>query len=102
MAIPLPDTEVTMLQDLRADILRIADLHGARNVRVFGSEARGDATPASDLDLLVDMDKDRSLLDLVGLGQDLEDLLGRRVDVVTEAGLNSRLRAAIVASARPL
>ena len=91
-----------MLQDLRADILRIADLHGARNVRVFGSEARGDATPASDLDLLVDMDKDRSLLDLVGLGQDLEDLLGRRVDVVTEAGLNSRLRAAIVASARPL
>ncbi len=67
-----------MLQDLRADILRIADLHGARNVRVFGSEARGDATPASDLDLLVDMDKDRSLLDLVGFGQDLEDLLGRR------------------------
>ena len=67
-----------MLQDLRADILRIADLHGARNVRVFGSEARGDATPVSDLDLLVDMDKDRSLLDLVGLGQDLQDLLGRR------------------------
>lgn len=91
-----------MLQDLRADILRIADLHGARNVRVFGSEARGDATPVSDLDLLVDMDKDRSLLDLVGLGQDLQDLLGRRVDVVTEASLNSHLRAAIIASARPL
>lgn len=91
-----------MLQDLRADILRIADLHGARNVRVFGSEARDEASPVSDLDLLVDMDKDPSLLDLVGLGQDLQDLLGRRVDVVTEASLSSHLRAAIIASARPL
>ncbi|MEI6245282.1 MAG: nucleotidyltransferase family protein [Acidobacteriota bacterium] len=91
-----------MLQELRANILRIADLHGARNVRVFGSEARDEATPPSDLDLLVDMDRDRSLLDLVGPGQHLEDLLGRRVDVVTEASLNSHLRAAIIASARPL
>src|SRR3989442_6921738 len=74
---------MTALQDYRADILRIAEEHGARNVRVFGSEARGDAGAHSDLDLLVDMEQGRSLLDLVGLGQDLEDLLGRRVDVLT-------------------
>ena len=67
---------MTELERCRADILRIADEHGASNVRVFGSEARHEAGPDSDLDLLVDMAADRSLLDLVGLGQDLEDLLG--------------------------
>ncbi|TAN24270.1 MAG: DUF86 domain-containing protein [Acidobacteria bacterium] len=71
----------------RPTILRIAASYGAHNVRVFGSEARGEARGDSDLDLLVDMEPGRSLLDLVGLGQDLEDLLGRRVDVVTERSL---------------
>lgn len=69
---------------------------------MFGSEARGEAGPDSDLDLLVDMDPGRSLLDLAGLGQDLEDLLGRRVDVVTERSLNPRLRVSILADAQPL
>jgi len=68
-----------MTTDLRVQrpaILRIAAIHGARNPRVIGSAARGEARPESDLDLLVDMAPDRSLLGLVGLGQDLEDLLG--------------------------
>ena len=61
--------------------------HGARNVPVFGSIGRGDDRPGSDLDLLVDLVAGRTLLDLVDLKQDLEDLLGRRADVVTERTL---------------
>ncbi len=93
---------MTDLERRRVDILRIAQQYGARNVRVFGSEARGEASPGSDLDLLVDMEPERSLLDLVGLGQDLEDLLGRHVDVLTAASVHPRLQASILADARPL
>jgi predicted nucleotidyltransferase len=93
---------MTEIQHRRADILRIAQRHGARNIRVFGSEARGQARPGSDLDLLVDMEPDRSLLDLVGLEQELEDLLGRRVDVLTAASVDPSIRASILADARPL
>ena len=73
------------IEDLRArrdEIARIAGARGARNVRVFGSVARGEARPDSDVDLLVDLDPDRDVLDLSGLMLDLEDALGRRVDVV--------------------
>jgi hypothetical protein len=90
------------LQDKRLEILRIAASHGARNVRLFGSNARGEDRPDSDLDILVDMDSGRSLLDLVGLGQDLEDLLRRKVDVLTENSVHPALRARILAEARPL
>jgi predicted nucleotidyltransferase len=93
---------MTDIQRRRTDILRIAERHGARNIRVFGSEARGEARPGSDLDLLVDMEADRSLLDLVGLEQDLEDLLGRSVDVLTAASVHPSIRANILADARPL
>lgn len=90
------------LQQRRNDILRIAAQHGARNLRVFGSVARGDDRAHSDVDLLVDMDPDRSLLDIVGLGQDLEELLDRRVDVLTGASLHPALRDRILAESRPL
>jgi predicted nucleotidyltransferase len=90
------------LQKRRQEILDIAASHGARNVRLFGSVARGEDNPASDLDLLVEMESDRSLLDLVGLGQDLEELLARKVDVLTDASLHPALRDRILAEARPL
>ncbi len=86
----------------RESILHLAELHGASNVRVFGSVARGDATTESDVDFLVDMDEGRSLLDLVGLWQDLQDLLGRKVDVITDGGISPYLRAKILAEAVPL
>jgi predicted nucleotidyltransferase len=90
------------LQQKRDDILRIAAQYGARNLRVFGSDARGDDHAHSDIDLLVDMDPDRSLLDVVGLGQDLEELLDRKVDVLTGASLHPALRDRILAESRAL
>jgi predicted nucleotidyltransferase len=86
----------------RGKIARLARRHGARNVRVFGSIARGQDTSASDLDLLVDFAPGCSLLDLIGLEQDLEDALGMRVDVVTEDGLSPYLRDDILKQAVPL
>lgn len=83
----------------RGAMLDLAARHGARRVRVFGSVARGDARPDSDLDLLVAMDDGRSLFDLIGLGQDLEELLGRRVDVVSEGGLSEHIRERVLAEA---
>lgn len=90
------------LRGRRTEILATASRHGARNVRVFGSVARGDDTSASDIDLLVDFSPDRSLYDLVGLQLDIESLLGRRADIVTEASLNILLRERILAEASPL
>ena len=91
-----------ILTQKRLDILRLAGQHGVSNVRVFGSAARGDAGPSSDVDLLVRMDTGRSFLDLVGFGQDVEDLLGCRVDVVAEGGLSPYLADRIYAEAVPL
>ncbi len=76
--------------------------HGARNVRVFGSTARGEAEESSDVDLLVEMEPGRNLLDLVGLWQDLEDLLGTHVDVLSDGGVSPHLRERIYAEAVPL
>lgn len=84
---------------MREDISRIAASHGAENIRVFGSVRRGEANSSSDLDLLVDMSKDRSLLDLVALGDELEEVLGVEVDVVTEGSLSPYLRDRILAEA---
>jgi hypothetical protein len=83
----------------REAVLRLAARHGARNVRVFGSVARGEARPDSDIDILVELEPGRSLLDLVALKQDLEDLLGREIDVLTEAALSPSLRDAVLKEA---
>ena len=87
------------LGPVRAEILRIARTHGATRVQVFGSVARGEQTAASDLDLLVDLAPGRGLLDLVAIKQDLADLLGREVDVVTEAGLSPYPRDGVLRDA---
>ncbi len=91
-----------LLREKRDEILRTAARHGAHNVRVFGSTARGDVGPESDIDLLVNLEPGRSLLDLGALLMDLQDLLGCPVDVVTEAGLRSRIRDRVLREARSL
>jgi len=91
-----------ILRSRREDILKIAAKHGACNVRIFGSVARGEAGENSDIDLLVELEPDRSLLDLAKLVVELEDLLNRKVDVVTEQGLYWLLRRRILTEARPL
>ncbi len=83
----------------REEILRIAEEHGASRVRIFGSLARGVGTEVSDLDLLVFLAKGRSLLDIVAIKQDLEDLLHRKVDIVTERSLSPYLRDRVLAEA---
>jgi predicted nucleotidyltransferase len=93
---------IAKLEQHRAAILRIAAQYGAANVRVFGSTARGEARETSDVDILVALDAGRSLLDQVGMQQDLEDLLGCRVDVVVEGGLSPYLEERILSQAVPL
>lgn len=84
------------------EIRRIASRHGALNVRVFGSRARGEERPESDLDLLVEFEQGRTLLDAIGLEQELGDLLGLPVQVLTPFGLSPHLREKILGSAIPL
>jgi uncharacterized protein len=81
-----------LLQQKRRQVLEIAEGHGARNIRLFGSVARGEETESSDLDLLIEMDSGRGLLDVIAIKQDLEELLGCKVDVVTEAAISPYLR----------
>ncbi len=91
-----------LLEEKRGEILRIASKHGAREVRVFGSVARGEADRESDIDFLVELETGRSLLDLGGLQMELESLLGRRVDVVTVRGLKARIRERVLREAVPV
>lgn len=90
------------VHDSRDAILELARRHGAHDVRIFGSVARGDASAESDLDLLVTLDEDRSLLDHIALQQDLEDLLGVKVDVVSRGGLNPYIRDTVLREAVPI
>jgi len=91
-----------MVQNKRDDILRIATQYGASNVRVFGSAARGEAGPESDIDVLIHLASGRSLLDIVAIKQELEELLGRKVDVLTESSISPYLRERILREAIPL
>ena len=90
------------LENQREAILRLAAKYGARNVRVFGSAIHGETTENSDVDILVDLDENRSLLDQVALKQDLEELLGTDVDVVVEGGISPYLEERILSEAVPL
>ncbi len=89
----------TLLKQKRELILETASHYGAYNVRVFGSVARGDADESSDIDLLVTLEPGRSLMDLGGLLYDLQNLLGTKVDVVTEKGLRPRIREQVLREA---
>ena len=91
-----------LLRENRDEIRRIAARHGAANIRLFGSAARGDARPDSDIDLLVDVVSTPSSWFPAGLILDLEDLLARKVEVVTERALHSALRERVLREAVPL
>lgn len=91
-----------LLRNQRAEILGIASQYGASQVRLFGSVARGEEREGSDIDILVVLDPDRSLMDHAGLKLDLEALLGRPVDVATERGLNERYRDRVLREAIPV
>jgi predicted nucleotidyltransferase len=80
-----------MIKEKRDDILSISRRHGARRVRLFGSYARKSSSGTSDLDVLIEMEPGSSLLDIVAIKQDLEDLLGCKVDVVTESSLSPHM-----------
>ena len=87
------------LAEKRGEILKVAASHGARNLRVFGSFARGEERPDSDIDLLVEMAPDRSLLDIIAIKNALEDITHRKVDVVTEKALSPHIRDKILEDA---
>ena len=95
-------TALELVRKKRDDILRLAASYGAQNVRIFGSTARGEDTPSSDIDFLVTMEPGRSLLDKAGLLVDLKELLGREVDVVEDDNIYWLLRRRILKEARPV
>jgi predicted nucleotidyltransferase len=95
-------TREELLKAKREEVLSLCVKYGARNVRVFGSVARGDADEQSDIDFLVELEAGRSLFDLGGLQYELERLFGRPVDVVTERGLKVRIREPVLQEAVPL
>lgn len=91
-----------LLKSKREQILRIAKEHGASNVRVFGSVARGEADEQSDIDILVDFQPSRTLLDHAALSLALQELIGMQVDVVSSRGLRERIRERVLREAVPL
>lgn len=95
-------TPLELLQLKRDDIRRIATKHGAYNLRVFGSVARGEARPESDIDLLIEKGPTTSSWFPAGLVLELEEMLGRRVEIVTEKALNPDLRDRVLSEAIPL
>jgi hypothetical protein len=90
------------ISDKRTQILALAANYGALNVRVFGSVAKGTADENSDIDFLVELEPGRSLFDLGGLLMALQELLGRKVDVVTEKGLHWYIKERVLSEAKPI
>ena len=90
------------LRARRHEILSMAARHGASDIRVFGSVLHGNDRPDSDIDLLAEFEPGRSLLDVIGLEQELGELLGRRVEVLTVGGLSRYLEERILAEAATL
>jgi len=88
-----------LLQAKREDILKVCARYGAHNVRVFGSVARGEADEQSDIDLMVDFEPGRSLLDHAGLWLALQELLGGKVNVVSSRGIKARIRERVLQEA---
>ena len=91
-----------LLKSKRAEIYQIALKHGAKNIRLFGSAARKEADGKSDVDLLMDLEPDRSLLDHAALWIELQKILGCKVDVITENGLKPRIHERVLKEAVPL
>jgi predicted nucleotidyltransferase len=88
-----------ILKEKREEILEIARRHGAYNVRVFGSVARGEANEDSDVDILVEIERGRTLIDLVALDEELELIFDRKVQVVTDDGISPYLKDSIISEA---
>ncbi|MDY6952126.1 MAG: nucleotidyltransferase family protein [Thermodesulfobacteriota bacterium] len=89
----------SLIREQRENILKIAKAHGATNLKIFGSYARGDEQAGSDIDLLIELEPGRSLLDIIAIKQDIEDMINRRVDVVTAGALSPYIREEIVKEA---
>jgi len=87
------------LKNKRDEILTIAKKYGAKNIRIFGSMARGEENLQSDLDIIVEMEKGSSLLDIIAIKQDIEELLGLNVDIVTEASISPYIREMVLKEA---
>lgn len=95
-------TAKELLQEKREEILRLCAKYGATNVRVFGSVARGEADEKSDIDLLVEFEAGRTLLDHAALWLELQELLACRVDVISVRGIKPRIRERVLREAVPL
>lgn len=93
---------IEVVREKREEILRIAAKHGAGNVRIFGSVVRGDADERSDVDFLVTLKEGTTLLNHAALIEELEELLGRKVDVASDRGLRPRLKEQVLSQAVPL
>ena len=88
-----------IIKEKRLEILNIANNHGASNIRIFGSVARGEANSSSDIDFLMDMESGKHLLDRIALIQDLEDLLGCKVDVAKPENLHESIKEKVLQEA---
>jgi predicted nucleotidyltransferase len=97
-----PKRSMALLQEKRQEVLQIAERYGVRNIRVFGSTVRGEDRPDSDIDLLVRMEDARDLFDFIGFKLDIADLLGKKIDLISENGIHHLLRERILHEARPL